>query len=605
MTVEFAIVGLGSWGLSALERTVQRARQVRRPVRVHLVQPGAVGGGVYGQGQPDYLVLNNPCGQLSLYAAPRPATEPEPAYAVGLLDWVVRRGYRWEGYRCVLGGRGRPISAEDFLPRRVMGEYLTWFYRQLVVHAPPNLTIVHHDAQALDIVARPDGRETVKLSDGATVTVDHVLLTSGHTWNQESTGSTAIRMHRPYPVEYLEEIAPPAARVAIAGMGLVGYDLITALTVGRAGEFSERGGRMAYRPSGREPVIDIYSRSGTPYCAKPVSGIDPTGGYRPLVCTPSGIASIKEGAARRGTGVDFRRELLPLILAEMQVRYHLHSVERADGSLAAADTRSRLDGAWERATFGEEVAALEKAHGRFEPRDCLFPDLGDRLRSSADYQSALYEMVADDLDEAIMPGGSPVKAAEEVTRILRDDMRAIIEFRGLSLASYRDFQLNVRGRINRLEAGPPAFRSQQLLALMDAGVVRAPYGPDPEVSSAPGGRVTIASTQLDQGHAATVEAVVRGHLDMPSLGRSASPLLCRLYETGRLTQLDYDGTPVGSVAIDREFHPFDANGRVQRHLSLLGVLTEGVRYFTHYLPSPQSRLRAVLDAEACIRSVIG
>jgi hypothetical protein len=38
---------------------------------------------------------------------------------------------------------------------------------------------------------------------------------------------------------------------------------------------------------------------------------------------------------------------------------------------------------------------------------------------------------------------------------------------------------------------------------------------------------------------------------------------------------------------------------------LLGVLTEGVRYFTHYLPSPQSRLRAVLDAQACVEGIIG
>jgi hypothetical protein len=38
---------------------------------------------------------------------------------------------------------------------------------------------------------------------------------------------------------------------------------------------------------------------------------------------------------------------------------------------------------------------------------------------------------------------------------------------------------------------------------------------------------------------------------------------------------------------------------------VLGVLTEGVRYFTHYLPSPRSRLRAVYDAQACVESVIG
>ena len=136
-------------------------------------------------------------------------------------------------------------------------------------------------------------------------------------------------------------------------------------------------------------------------------------------------------------------------------------------------------------------------------------------------------------------------------------------------------------------------------------MVRIPFGPAPELTARPDGRVVLRSSQLDRFSAATVGGVVRGHLEMPSLGRSASPLLKRMYVKGRLTQLTYGDTPVGSVAINEEFHPFDAEGRVQQNLSLLGVLTEGVRYFTHYLPSPRSRLRAVLDAQACAESLIG
>ena len=121
----------------------------------------------------------------------------------------------------------------------------------------------------------------------------------------------------------------------------------------------------------------------------------------------------------------------------------------------------------------------------------------------------------------------------------------------------------------------------------------------------PDGRVTISSTELDEEANATVNWVVRGHLDLPSLVRSSSPLLNRLYANGRLTEMSYGSTPVGSVAITEHFHPVDADGRLQPNLSLLGVLTEGVRYFTHYLPSPQSRIRAVLDAQDCVQKVIG
>ena len=90
--IEFAIVGLGSWGLCVLERTVSRARQTTTLIRLHVVEPGQLGGGVYATEQPDYLVLNNPCGQLSLYASPDP--DEDRPYAVGLYEWAVAQGYR-------------------------------------------------------------------------------------------------------------------------------------------------------------------------------------------------------------------------------------------------------------------------------------------------------------------------------------------------------------------------------------------------------------------------------------------------------------------------------------------------------------------------------
>jgi uncharacterized NAD(P)/FAD-binding protein YdhS len=135
-------------------------------------------------------------------------------------------------------------------------------------------------------------------------------------------------------------------------------------------------------------------------------------------------------------------------------------------------------------------------------------------------------------------------------------------------------------------------------------MVHIPLGPHPEVSVGDNREVIIRSTALDKTAEVSVKNVVRGHLDLPSLARSSSPLLTRLYTKGRLTQFSYGGTAVGSVSISEDFHPYDAEGRLQTSLSLLGVLTEGVRYFTHYLPSPRSRLRAVYDAQATVESII-
>jgi uncharacterized NAD(P)/FAD-binding protein YdhS len=588
-----------------MERTVHRARQTGTNIRLHVVEPGELGGGVYAIQQPDYLVLNNPCGQLSLYASPD--TDEEWPYALGLFEWASREGFHWVGHECVITTEGEPIKATDYLPRRIMGEYLAWFYQELLANVPSNLEVVRHYAAATDITPTIDGGETVVLDNGTLFNVDHVILTSGHTYNHETTSSAQeVNYLRPYPVEYFEERITSGESIAIAGMGLVGFDLLTALTIGRGGHFDNEGDRMRYVASGREPVIYLYSRSGVPYCAKSAHGVDPYGDYQPIVCTPAAFKELTNpvGSPLRRR-IDFRNDVLPLLYAEMQGRYFTHAAYLRGGMPATTLVREQLQTGWTSGNFARVVDRLEPTYGSFDPAGYLFADADSHFTSADEYQEHVTAMIEADLREALFPGGSPVKAALEVTRILRDQLREVIEFGGLSLESYIDFQTNVRGRINRIEAGPPPLRSQQLLGLLDAGIVHIPFGPHPEVTATATGEVLIRSTTLKAPVEAVVKAVVRGHLDLPSLSRSSSPLLSRLYAKGRLTQFSYGETAVGSVAISEDFHPYDAEGRLQAHLSLLGVLTEGVRYFTHYLPSPRSRLRAVLDAQHCVEAIIG
>ena len=89
-----------------------------------------------------------------------------PAYAVGLYEWVTTTGYRWVGDTCVVGRSGREITPDDYLPRRVMGEYLEWFYATLVASAPAKVEIVHHRVEAVDIEAQRTDGERVLLADG-------------------------------------------------------------------------------------------------------------------------------------------------------------------------------------------------------------------------------------------------------------------------------------------------------------------------------------------------------------------------------------------------------------------------------------------------------
>ena len=611
--LRIAIVGLGPWGICALERLVTTARAGLRPgleVEVHVIEPGTPGSGVYDVTQPDYLLMNNACSQISLY--PYASEADQPGYGLGLYDWAVGQGYRWVGDACAVNPSGRPIEPHHFLPRRLMGEYLQWFYRALVAGAPPAVQIVLHPTMTIDVLERPDHTEEVRLGTGRTVTVDHVIVTSGHTANQvDGHGPLDPHQLSPYPVTPYVQNLPSEATVAVAGMGLVALDVMIALSVGRGGRFIEQGSGLRYRPSGREPMIQLFSRSGLPYTAKSVTGSDMTGVYKPAICTPEAFDQLSGRANGGRLQVDVRTKLLPLLFAEMCVRYYAQRALQAGETGEAAAIRERLRTAWDQDRFGAQVALLATRFGPFDA-EAVFFGHQPRYDSSDDYQRAVYDMLTADIREAEVPdGASAVKSATEVFRIFRDAMRSVVEYGGLSLDSYLDFNADIRSRINRLVAGPPALRSRQLVALIDAGVLRVPYGPAPALGPAlgPDGpdptRAQVSSTSLRDGHAADVDVVIRGHLDEPRIDGSASVLLAHLYERGRVSQFRYGAVDVGSVDLTADAHPIDIDGRPQERIWIFGVLTEGVRHFTHYIPSPKSRIRAFEDLGACVTEILG
>lgn len=613
MRARVAIIGLGPWGLCALERLVTTASLGLFPdlqLELEVVEPGVPGSGVYDLEQPDYLLMNNPCEQIALY--PFPDSEYQPPYAVGLDEWVRREGYRWVDGELRRGPEGAEVGPDHYMPRRVMGEYLVWFYRTLVDSAPASVTIRHHQSTAIDVSSGEDGGELVRLASGETLAVDHVIMTSGHTANRARARAEAAPQELdPYPVDRYVETLPAGASVAVAGLGLVAIDVVTALTSGRGGRFVETGGRLRYIASGREPsVIYMYSRGGLPFTGKSVTGLDRTDVYKPAIATAAAFAALRRTAGGERRAVDVRAELLPLLFAEMDVRYYSQVAYQKAGLAAAREVRVRLAAAWCDGYYPQARAELADRYGAFDVDEAFF---GSSLPSdTADqYEDAVRKLLEDDLSAAEFPDGhSPVKCAAEVMRIFRDPIRSVVEGGGLDADSFHDFNGGIRSRINRLIAGPPALRTRQFLALMDAGLLRIPFGAAPAVTpvaesaAASGYRARISSTTLAAPFTAEVDCVIRGHLELPRLADTASPLLETLRERGRITELHDGEAALGSVNLTPDSHPIATDGQPQERLWVFGVLTEGMRHFTYYVPSPHSRIRAVEEIGECVTRIL-
>ena len=186
------------------------------------------------------------------------------------------------------------------------------------------------------------------LDNGRTLCVNHVVLTSGHTWNEESGPTTGgVRYLRPYPVEHFDHHVAPGAPIAVAGMGLVGFDLLTALTVGRGGTYKDSGDHKGYvraagnRRSTCTPVPGSPTAPSPPTESTPTATTDPSCARRsrsPALTNPGGSPVRRQ--------VDFRHDLLPLLFAEMQARFLTHAALLKGGEDESSDVRRRLTYGW-------------------------------------------------------------------------------------------------------------------------------------------------------------------------------------------------------------------------------------------------------------------
>jgi uncharacterized NAD(P)/FAD-binding protein YdhS len=599
-TTSAAIIGLGSRGLSVLERIVtlaKRAGPAAGSVLVEVIDPSCSGAGVHDPWSPDYLLLNTTCSQISMFPDRCTVGEDVDESGPTLYQWVTERGLRIGSDGFTVGPTGRPIHPTDYLPRRLLGEYLGWFLDQLQRRAPEHVQIILHRGTAVDIRCDADGALVVVLSDGTQIPAQYAFLTTGHTPNQGPDNSRLIA--EPYPLP--ERLAKVAASdtVAIAGFGLSAMDLICCLTIGRGGRYAGVRDRLTYLPSGREPAILVYSRSGVPCRARPLTARFDDG-YEPWVLTKPRIDASRR--ARNGP-LDLDEDVLPLIHTEMRIAYRLCQARctgpDAEHMLWCALTAAGQEG------ICALLDELDERLGPFDAPATLDGSIGMLVDDSAAYQQWLTDAIRRDLAEGTLGlARSPVKASLDVLRQLRDTVRYIVDFGGLAGPSLDEFNRRTVPMMNRAIVGPQYERHAELLALIEAGVVSVPFGPAPAVTYHAGSsRWTLSSTMLREPHSREADWVVAAHIPPPAVDKSASPLIRTLHRKGWMRPHRPASPYVRGVDVDPDQHPLDANGRAETRLWVLGMLCEGVTFYNNLVPSPNVYSRPVFDAHRCVTAM--
>lgn len=204
----------------------------------------------------------------------------------------------------------------------------------------------------------------------------------------------------------------------------------------------------------------------------------------------------------------------------------------------------------------------------------------------------------------------PVKAALDVLRDLRNEIRLAVDHGGLDGKSYRDELESWYTPLNAfLSIGPPAQRIEEIIALVEAGVMHL-VGPQMQVRFDTHDPAVVIESPLVPGSAVRTRSLIEARLHEPDLRRSSDPLLIFLQETGQCRPYeiptdDHKAYQTKGLAVtERPYRLIGADGRVHPRRFAYGVPTESVHWVTAAGIRPGVDSVTLGDADAIARAAL-
>ena len=635
--LHMAIVGLGPRGLSVAERLCANAESILehgQELVIHLVDPHVLDGGqVWRSTQDRALLMNTVACQVTIFVDDTVDCAGPVVSGPSLHEWA--RSIALIGSPNVpqaVRAEAAALGPDDYPSRAFYGSYLQWARDRIIWTAPPSVSFTSHEATAVDVHDTPNSLQEIVLDTGETIGgLQAVVLALGHMPHHLGESEIALSQFADHnglryiapgnPADVPLDVVPAGEPVILRGMGLNFFDYMALFTIGRGGTFVREGGTLAYLPSGREPRLVVGSRRGVPYHARGKNQKGSFGRHHARYLTAEVIERLR-ARADAGTPADFRRDIWPMIDQEVRTVYYAALV-RERQCACNADGFTALFAAAEPAVvpiFGDPLAVEESdAQRTVLAKFDIDPDQGWNWRriaspftdadvsSTKKFRSWLRSYLDDEVREARKGNVTgPRKAAMDVLRDLRNEIRLLVDHGGLSGDSYRDELQRWYMPLNAfLSIGPPAERIEQFCALMDAGVLEV-LGPDLRVEYSGGQFVAYSGACPDL----TVRAatLIEARLPETDLHRTADPLLRTLRDRGecRPHRIPIRGGGhwvAGGVAVTRRpYRLLDAHDRAHPRRFAFGVPTESVHWVTAAGIRPGVNSVILGDADAIARS---
>ena len=609
--MKICIVGAGPRGTSVLERIIANHEG---PVDVHLVDPFPPGAGsVWRINQSGMLLMNTVASQVSLYTDESVALEGPVVPGPSLYQWA--KAIAGDQYPDQVLTEASRLGADSYPSRAIYGYYLDWVFTQLVANAG-DVSVTVHRGTAVAVDDQPDGRQTVRLKSGSTVDgVDAVVLALGH--GPVALTAEELRLRDFASERALTYVPPsnpadldlsriePGEKVALRGLGLNFFDYLALFTEGRGGRYERTDDGLVYHPSGMEPALYAGSRRGIPHQARGENQKGPVGRHTPLFLTPPVIERL-----RRSGSVRFMHDVWPLIDKEARAVYYATLLAgRLIPSQAKEFSRRYVELLH---ADGDESVLLARfgvqSHELWNWERIAKPYGEKAFSDQADYQRWLLGYLRSDAREAKRGNvSSPLKAALDTLRDLRNEIRMIVDHGGITGSSYRDELARWYTPFNAfLSIGPPLRRIEEMTALIEAGVLSV---------LGPGVRVALDEMFLVDAVSVpappiAVTTLIEARIPDVDLHRSANPLLRYLKATGQCRSFHIpdegaESFESGGMAVTaRPYRVIDATNRPHPGRFAYGVPTEYVHWVTAAGIRPGVGSVTLEDSDAIARAAL-
>ncbi|MEZ9292226.1 FAD/NAD(P)-binding protein [Vibrio lentus] len=318
------IIGIGPRGLSVLERIIALSIDTpHQPLDIKVFDPNLPGSGCHDVTQPNHLLVNTVSSQITMFA------DESVSEAKNIISGP--NFYQWLCERPKDALSPKTISPNEYYSRALFGEYLNWVFHYLVDMSFSHITIDYIPSEVIDITKLDDHSWSL-LDDRSVITnVEYLYLTTGHTQAKYINPDTAQEIVNPYPIkEKLKNISSNQT-VALQGIGLTACDILAELSIRRGGEFIRlQRGCLQYLPSGNEPKIIAYSRSGLPLSSRAENQKGTSDQYQAKFLTPLKVAKLRELGA-----ISFIKDILPLLIKDMEYAYYESYLNQKKGLIAA------------------------------------------------------------------------------------------------------------------------------------------------------------------------------------------------------------------------------------------------------------------------------